>query len=281
MRRVLVLGATGMLGRVVFARLKRSYGKGVVGTARQKRKGLAFFDAKKHSVAKLLRTQQFDFVVNCIGVLRGGTRNDLTRMNAEFPRVLAKMGEKIGSKVIHISTDAVFAPTVRADETTRPSPSDLYGRSKLRGEIGEKGVTIRTSIVGLDPKEHKGLLELCLRRDGRDVPGYINHLWTGCTTLQLAAFVEWMMKRENFEKTRTLGVVHFAPLGPVSKYDILRVFAGMTGGIHVRKVKGPILTRTLKSRYGKTLQMHHYTHSLERALREVIRFDAKYLRTRV
>ena len=59
-------------------------------------------------------------------------------VNANAPTILAKSAEKIGARLLHISTDYVFdgkkhKPYTEEDE---PNPLGVYGESKLAGERG-------------------------------------------------------------------------------------------------------------------------------------------------
>ena len=95
-----------------------------------------------------------DVVVNCIGLVKqrpeAGDAAALVRANALFPHELAAACAERGARLVHISTDCVFAGDRGGyAEDDRPDPADLYGRSKLAGEPEGEGVlTLRTSMLG-------------------------------------------------------------------------------------------------------------------------------------
>jgi dTDP-4-dehydrorhamnose reductase len=77
------------------------------------------------------------------------------RINAEGPRLLAQSASACGARLIHISTDFVFAgdSPVPYDAEATPAPLSVYGRSKLAGEqavlkeLGSRATVVRTSWV--------------------------------------------------------------------------------------------------------------------------------------
>ena len=104
----------------------------------------------------------------------------------------------------------------------------LYGWSKLLGEIESRNViNLRTSMIGRDPHNHKGLLEwfLALPR-GATIQGYTDSLWQGVTTPQLASLVADLLNEENYSAARKeSGVFHYCPNPAITKYDLLCLFA--------------------------------------------------------
>ena len=57
------------------------------------------------------------------------------RVNSVAPGEIANATRKLGARLVHFSTDYVFdGRSGPADETTPPSPINVYGRTKLEGE---------------------------------------------------------------------------------------------------------------------------------------------------
>src|SRR5688572_23532955 len=143
MAAVLLLGASGLLGAHLAARLPASCAT----VAPRPRHGepdrrsaigwlTTHLDATDdRSLEATLDEAAADVVVNAIG-LRAGDRSSLDSINARFPHRLASLVGARGGRVIHISTDGVFSGA-RGDysETDSPDPGDDYGRSKLAGEL--------------------------------------------------------------------------------------------------------------------------------------------------
>jgi dTDP-4-dehydrorhamnose reductase len=241
--RVLVLGAQGMLGRAVFDWFARR-GWNVAGTQFTDPESPRYLDAAADAACwqPIFAGASCDYAINCIGVLKNAMRDDdaasmstAIRVNALFPHSLARVAASEGARVIHISTDAVFAEG-RSDpysENDAPDCRDHYGRSKALGECPAANVlNIRCSIVGRDPAKGKGLLEWLLRQpDECEVPGFRDQLWNGVTTLQFAQLCEAIIEQPGaFESARRLSSVHhFCPNPATSKYDLLCTWRRVTG----------------------------------------------------
>ncbi|HCT6782620.1 TPA: dTDP-4-dehydrorhamnose reductase [Proteus mirabilis] len=76
------------------------------------------------------------------------------KVNSESVEVIAKTAEKIGALLIHYSTDYVFDGTndIPWLETDTPAPLNIYGKSKLAGELAiinncKRHLIFRTSWV--------------------------------------------------------------------------------------------------------------------------------------
>ena len=102
-------------------------------------------------------------------------------------------------------------------ESDIPDPPDLYGRSKLLGEIDAPGcLTIRTSIIGRELQNHCGLVEWFLAQKGGRIRGFTGAIYTGVPTIILASMIADLICRE----TPLSGLYHLAA-DPISKYDLL------------------------------------------------------------
>jgi dTDP-4-dehydrorhamnose reductase len=231
--RALVLGGAGMLGHRLWRELhermdtyvtvRRAYGDYAQ---------LSWFD--EHSLidgvdvtsgAQLLRAVSIarpDVVVNCVGVVkqhRGA--NDATNtiaVNALLPHRVADCCERIGARFIQISTDCVFTGTRGCyTESDVADARDLYGRSKLLGEVDrDRCLTIRTSMVGREIGSARGLIEWFLSRRGESVPGFTRARFSGLTTQELSRVIATCIQQHH----DLSGVWHVAG-EPIAKFDLL------------------------------------------------------------
>jgi dTDP-4-dehydrorhamnose reductase len=241
-RRVLVLGATGMLGHALVRELSEAPDLDVFGAARSMEGRAQLYPAglltritpavdatRFDQVRQILDDLRPDVVVNGVGVIK--QRPDVqdavptVTLNALFPHLLADACARLGSRLVHVSTDCVFSGErggyVEAD---RPDPADFYGRSKLLGETtAAPALTLRTSIIGHELTTKRSLLDWFLSQQGL-VRGFTRAIYSGVTTVEFARLLrEVILPREDLT-----GLYHVAA-EPISKYDLLRLVADVYG----------------------------------------------------
>lgn len=279
--KVLILGATGMLGRMVHSYLSNKYSN-VYGTSRKQNSKFSYLNAQGSVVKfeQILAKIKPVYVINCIGALKDKRKNILKRINSGFPKIVSRLSEKYHFKIINISTDAVFGNSQNeVNEDSTPVPNDEYGKSKMIGEQKTNTLNIRTSILGFDPNKHKGLLEFLIKKGNNTPIGFINQKWSGSTVLQLSKYIEDLIYNGKFtdiyNKTK---VIHFAPLKPLSKYEIVESFTKLLRLKKPEKKIGQEINRTLKSRYISKKELKHYGKSIEKSLRELVALDKSYVK---
>ncbi len=174
------------------------------------------------SVSEAIDRARPDVVVNAIGIVKQrSTATDpipSISVNSLFPHRLARLCDAVGARLVHFSTDCVFSGRRGAYlEDDTPDPVDLYGRSKLLGEVEGAGVlTIRTSIIGRELENMTGLLEWFLGHAGGRVKGFSHVTWSGVTTNFLSQVVARLIR----DRSSLSGILHLS--GPaISKYELL------------------------------------------------------------
>jgi dTDP-4-dehydrorhamnose reductase len=175
------------------------------------------------SVAAALCDSGADVVINAVGVLkRGHAASDPVRaiaVNSLFPQQLAAACRERGVRLVHVSTDCVFSGTrgrYRIEDL--PDATDLYGRSKLLGEVLSPGaLTLRTSIIGRELAGASGLFEWFLSHRGGRIPGFSNAVFSGFTTSVLACLIDMIIR----EHPDLDGLWH-ASADPIDKHDLLQ-----------------------------------------------------------
>jgi dTDP-4-dehydrorhamnose reductase len=255
--KVLVLGGDGMLGHQVARRLASSHE--VIATVRKPPativtaalmgcRVISGVDARLPGSLKLVEETEADLVVNAVGIVKqraaAADPVESITVNSLFPHQLADACRKANSRLIHISTDCVFSGA-RGDyrEEDTPDPGDLYGLTKLLGEVSLPGsLTLRTSMIGLELANHSSLVEWFLRQPV-EVRGYRKAIWNGLTTVELARVVA----RLATEQPELHGLWHVSGES-ISKFDLLGRLAVMLGR-HVAMVPDDkvVIDRSLNS----------------------------------
>jgi len=305
--RVLILGAGGMLGHKVWQIFRDRFD---CRAAMRTRLPLPLFDDERvidgfdagdfDGVARLVAQVRPEVVVNCIGVVKQLAASldpvvSIT-LNALFPHVVARACGEVGARMIHISTDCVFAGKRRSDSLVRslvttprhcdserdpgqspsdegysqevglesptyvrptyvryreddvPDAADLYGRSKLLGEVTEAqtGVsvphlTIRTSIIGRELRTANGLVEWFLSNRGGSVRGFTRAVFSGVTTSTLAQTLGDVIEHH----PDLNGLYHVAGEA-ITKYDLLVMLnEAFDAGVAITPDDSVVIDRTL------------------------------------
>ena len=225
MKRVAVLGSTGMAGHVITAYLKE-HGYDMYTASRSEKNGpqskqLSADDFE--GLSTWLQDIKPDVIINCIGVLQrqAEERPDVAILiNSYLPQWLANRFRSTTTKVIHLSTDCVFSGKRGGYmETDEPDGVTIYDRSKALGEINNhKDLTFRMSIIGPDRHEAgTGLFHWFMGQHG-EILGYSNVIWNGVTTIELARAIDAAIKQD------LSGLYQLTPENAIDKYRLLLLF---------------------------------------------------------
>lgn len=224
--KILVLGCNGMAGHLVSLYFKE-HGHEVVGFARSSSKLLDVTivgDAVDMGLIKnTIKGGNYDAIINCIGILNQFAERDKATavlLNGFLPHFLVEITKNMKTRVIHMSTDCVFAGNDGPYyEDTLPNGTTFYDRSKAIGEFNNgKDLTFRNSIVGPDMKETGiGLFNWFMQQNG-SINGFTGAIWTGVTTLTLAK----AMERALVEKLT--GLYNLVNNESISKFDLCSLF---------------------------------------------------------
>ena len=163
--KILVLGANGMLGNAMIRVLSEKADYQVHGTVRSEsskrffgadiaQRLLSGVDVEQHdSLLQAFIRIRPDVVINCVGLIKqlADAEDPLQAIpiNSLLPHRLARLCELSGARLVHMSTDCVFAGDKGGYRESDPSDAkDLYGRSKFLGEVAyPHTITLRTSII--------------------------------------------------------------------------------------------------------------------------------------
>lgn len=255
------MGATGMLGHTLMRVLDETPSIDVSGVARsdatvqrlaprlRARVKAGFHAEDAASLARVLHETRPDVVVNCIGIVKqlaaAFDPSVVMSVNAEFPHRLVEACSGASARLVHISTDCVFSGRRGAySEADAPDATDLYGRSKLLGEVdAPHAVTLRTSIIGPELNAANGLLAWFMAQHG-ELPGYTRAVFSGLPTVELARAI-----RDHLLALPALRGVYHVAAEAVSKFDLLRLIAeAYAHPVTLRAVDEPVIDRSLDGR---------------------------------
>ena len=243
-----ILGCNGMAGHLISLYLKEQ-GHSVLGFARTKSRYVDSIvgDAlNTELLRKVIRENNFDAVVNCIGMLNQfaeQSKASASFLNSFLPHFLAEVTADLETQIIHMSTDCVFSGNVGGyTEDSFCDGATFYDRSKALGElVDSKNLTLRNSIVGPDINPNGiGLLNWFMQQTG-ETNGYTKSIWTGQTTLQLAKTIE----KAALEKAH--GLYNAVPDHSISKYELLLLFNHYFKGdsLKINPVEGILADKSL------------------------------------
>jgi dTDP-4-dehydrorhamnose reductase len=239
--RVLVLGASGMIGSTMFRVLSEKNDWHVFGSIRDsslKR----LFPAKiserliaginlEHldSLVRILDEVRPNEVINCVGLTKHklDAENPLASipLNALMPHHLAGLCKLAGARLIHVSTDCVFSGEKGYySEDDFADARDIYGKSKVLGEVYyPHAITLRTSTIGHEFQSQYGLLDWFLSQKNV-CKGYSRAVFSGLPTVVFAQVVRDMV----IPNKKLSGLYHVAAK-PINKFDLLKLIAKVYG----------------------------------------------------
>lgn len=239
--KILVIGASGMLGSTVLRVLSEKGDWQVFGTVRDERARQFFSEAigkriradvdveEQHSLIKVLDQIRPDVVINCTGLTKHKMETDdllaSIPINALVPHQLAELCKLVGARLIHVSTDCVFSGEkggyVEGDPT---DARDAYGKSKALGEVDyPHAITLRTSIIGHELQSKISLLDWFLSQHA-SCKGYTRAIFSGLPTVIFAQIIrDVVIPHEELS-----GLYHVAAK-PISKFNLLKLIADVYG----------------------------------------------------
>lgn len=235
MIKILILGSTGLLGSTLLKYFSKKNNFKCYGAIRKKSdavklkyiKGIKLYKVdykKKYSIIKVFNQINPNIIINCIGITKQLVHknkiSEIIWVNSFLPHFLAQIvNSQKKIRLIHFSTDCVFSGTKgNYKETDLPDAQDIYGRSKLLGEISYSNtLTLRTSIIGHELQTKYSLLNWFLDQK-KFVEGYKNAFFSGLTTLEIAKVLDrFIISNKKLE-----GLYHFSGK-KICKYNLLNL----------------------------------------------------------
>jgi len=258
--KVLVIGATGMLGYSLFSNLGDYSELDVYGTVRNINGKEIFFkdkleklitnvDVNESSSLKIaIEKLNPNIVINCIGLIKQHSISkqhcDAISINALLPHKIAGICDEIGAKLIHFSTDCVFTGDKgNYSEADLPDAQDLYGKSKCLGEVAyAPHLTLRTSIIGHELSTSVSLIDWFLSQSD-STKGFSKAVFSGLPTCVIAKIIAESI----IPKTDITGLYQLS-VEPIDKYSLLKLVSEIyEKEINIEPSENLVIDRSLNS----------------------------------
>ena len=235
-KRILIFGGDGMLGHQLLKSFQSNYH--VTTTLRNSINSYKSFELFNHEnsifdidvgnfkdINEVFVNVKPEVVINCVGIVKQRSESkdaiESIKINSLFPHQLELLCGQYDARLIQISTDCVFSGKKGGYlEEDIPDAEDIYGRTKLLGEVfSENAITLRTSIIGLELSRKQGLVEWFLAQRGT-VKGYSKAIFSGFTTIELASIIDTII----IKHPGLTGLWHVSS-NPINKYQLLNDLA--------------------------------------------------------
>ena len=293
MKRVLVTGASGMLGATLVKLWSNKYN--IFSTSRvnfsdNTAKNYKTFDLKSKNYEDLIEWAIPDIIVHCAAITDidycENNPDEAMIINGESVRKLINSAPN--AKLIFISTDAVFPCQVHlANENSLTGPENNYGRSKEYGESFIKNslknnCIVRTTIVGKNINTYKqGFVEWLINsiKRGNHITLFNDVFFTPISIWHLADELEWILNND------VPRILHISGAEITTKYefgyrlcnemklDVLLIKAGSMDNIQFRAKRAK--DQTLDSSYYISISKHKLPN-LEENIEILMRYFGGY-----
>lgn len=202
------------------------------------------------SAQELIARVRPDIVLNAAGIVKQRAEASdaiaSISVNSVWPHVLAEACARHGARMIHVSTDCVFSGARGMYvETDAPDDFELYGRSKLLGEVTDRDnvITLRTSIIGWQLGQPTGLVGWFAAHREQQLKGFARAIFSGLTTRALTEVM-----RDVVLPDATMNGLWHVSAKPIDKYTLLSELAGHLGWeVDLTPVDEPVIDRSLDS----------------------------------
>ncbi|WP_076414431.1 SDR family oxidoreductase [Shewanella sp. UCD-KL12] len=235
MAKIMITGATGLLGRAVKAQLEKETEHQVIATGFSRAQtGIYKLDLTHvDEIAQFIALHKPDVIVHCAAERRPDVSEQdpsaALALNVSATKALAESAKRHGTWVIYISTDYVFDGTApNYSESDKPNPVNFYGESKWQGEqalleVSNEFAVLRLPILyGRVEQVSESAILVLLNQLMDKQTQEIDH-WavrSPTSTMDIAQAIEQMLalKLNNSELS---GIYHFSGTETMSKYQML------------------------------------------------------------
>ncbi|KIP08417.1 hypothetical protein PHLGIDRAFT_104366 [Phlebiopsis gigantea 11061_1 CR5-6] len=276
--RVLVTGASGVLGTAVYDAFTASSSNTVLGLAYSRPKG----NLKQLDLLDSERVQQTfgdfkpDWVIHCAAERRPDVAEKnpegAQKLNADLLAHLASLAKSLKFRLVYISTDYVFDGTHPPYPPSAPTnPLNFYGRTKRDGELAVLSATDAQTIVlrvpvlyGPAPRNSDTavniLIDIVSDQSGKIYK--MDHFATRYPT-NVLDIADFLVRLTSLPVTKPAPpILHYSAEEPFTKYEMCLVFAKILGLPHGHIVPDAE-PYTASAATTRPRDCHLYTHETE------------------
>ncbi len=253
-RKILVIGATGLLGSIIYQKFQISHE--VYGTYFNARedidKDLIFLDATEFTqLSNLIMEISPDVIINCMGLtsveLCEKRPEACWKLNTEIPMRLAQISNSMKLRLIHISSDHfASAKKMPRKESDIVFPINQYGYSKFQAEkfvnkYDPNALILRTNFFARARHGGKSLLDFAISslNSCRVVTGFEDVLFSPVGAREIANFLL------DYRSSSISGILNLASKEVISKFEFLTLVSKILGREGTRVVPGSITSSNL------------------------------------
>ncbi|KAJ7439320.1 hypothetical protein FB451DRAFT_1302134 [Mycena latifolia] len=237
--KVIITGASGVLGSAVRRAFTGSPGTEVLSLSHSRSgDGLRNLDLLDEAeVEKVFRDFKPTWVIHCAAERRPDVAEKnpeaARRLNADVPDHLARLSKPLKFTLVYISTDYVFdGSSPPYPPSARPNPLQLYGQTKLDGEVKILGVEGATAIIlrvpvlyGPAPKNSDTAVNILIDvvEDQSGKTYKMDHYATRYPT-NVVDIANFLVKLSALKKPIP-PILHYSAAEPFTKYEMCLIFA--------------------------------------------------------
>ncbi len=212
MKKIVILGASGLLGSNLCLSLKNKYKiYPIINKKKIKFKNLRtkYLNLKKiNEIEKYLININPDFLINCVAIsnVEKCERNKkLTfQINSKMPKIVAKICKKLSIHYVFISSDHLYLGNKKfCNERDKAHPLNIYSKSKILAEnnileISKNFLIIRTNFFGFGPSFRTSFLDKILKnlQSGKKTTLLTDVFYTPIYVRQLIKVINILIKNK-------------------------------------------------------------------------------------
>ena len=238
LKKILIFGAYGSLGRIISKDLSKKFN--ILRVGREERSQIKI--KSYNNITEIIKKNSPDIIINLIAntdVDDCEKRKSKTKIsNIHTVKKIAEGIKKVKKIIqfIHFSTDQVYSKIKIKNKEIDAKPINYYAKTKFESEkiaIGQNAIVIRTNFIGKQStKKKKSLTDWIyfnLKRNNQ-IYGFKNIFFNPVHTSTISKII---IKIINKKKMR--GIFNLGSEGFISKNDLIKIFLSKSKKLELLK----------------------------------------------